>query len=50
MTNAAWAKLRRIWPYSILVFRPRREFTIGEITAMAAHAGLTVTVRVVKNG
>lgn len=50
MRNATWLKVRHLFPYNLLVFQPRREFTIGEIIAIAEKAGLHLNVRLVKNG
>lgn len=49
MKNADWKKVRGLFPYNLLVFRPRREFTVGEIVAIAEKAGLRVEVRIERN-
>ncbi len=46
MRTATWYKVRHIFPYNLLVFQPRREFTIREIVEIAEKAGYQLTVHV----
>lgn len=49
MNDSLWAKIRHLFPYRLLVFRPAREFTLSEITAIAERAGLHLDVRLERN-
>lgn len=46
MRTATWYKVRRFFPYNVLVFQPRREFTVREIVEIAERAGYSIEVRV----